>query len=373
MYRIVILSIVFWRKKLSELPNFDVSEFANFNVSCNKKQKSECAIKISDVYCDGFSDEGKIGAFSHFHSDHISSLTKCIGRYDTIITHSITFQAIIAMKPGFRLREQWVPQDYDTKYSTKFADIRLLKANHIPGSSQIHVESDGVSYLYSGDFSYPGVQTRSADYLVLDATHGDPWYDGNTDRKSVLNRMFEDVKDQLESNRSVIINCAAGTLQEIIRHFEIGYDGSKLSHDIPFVCNEIQKNILHSIYNDEKKEFREIINFDDREFWALNRSNKKHVIFAISPPTDSELQNHYKIIVDRFRYTKGDAAILPFDGGCRYNLSSHASIEDIYKYVDDVKPKTVITDYSRSHYAKALSKLISQKFPDIKTYFRPPE
>ena len=359
---------------MSELPNVDVSEFANIDVSCNKKQKSECAIKVSDVYCDGYSDNGNIGAFSHFHSDHISSLTKCIGQYDIIITHPITFQAIISMKPGFKLREQWVPQDYDTKYTTNSgAEIRLLKANHIPGSSQIHVESNGESYLYSGDFSYPGVQTRTADYLVLDANHGDPWSDSNTDRKSVLNRMFEDVKDQLESNRSVIINCAAGTLQEIIRHFEIVYDGHKLSYDIPFVCDKIQKNILHSIYDDEKKEFREIVHFDELEFWTLVRSNRKHVIFVINPPTDSELQNHYKIFVDRYRYTKENATILPFDGGCRYNLSSHASIDDIYKYVDDVKPKMVITDYSRSGYAKILSKLISQKFPKIKTHFRPPE
>jgi len=358
---------------LTELPHVDVSEFTNCDVSCNDKQKSECAIKLADVYCDGFSNYGSIGVFSHFHSDHISSLTKCIGRYDTLITHNITFQAIIAMSPGFKLREQWIPQDYDTKYTTQSVDIRLLKANHIPGSSQIHVESNGVSYLYSGDFSYPGVQTRTADYLVLDANHGDPWYDGKTDRKSVLNRMFEDVKDQLESNRSVIINCAAGMLQEIIRHFEIGYGGSKLSYDISFVCDEIQKKILHSIYADEKKEFREIINFDDHEFWTLVRSNRKHIIFAITPPTDSELQNHYRIIVDRYRYTKEDATILPFDGGCKYNLASHASIDDIYKYVDDVKPKTVITDSSRSGYAKILSKLISQKFPHITTYCRPYE
>ena len=371
MFHTVILSMVFWRKKLSELPNVSVSEFSNMDVICNKKQKTECAIKLSNVYCDGFSEDGCIGAFSHFHSDHISSLTKCIGQYDVLITHPITFQAIVSMNPGFRLREQWVPQDYDTKYSTKSLTLRLLKANHIPGSSQIHVESNGVSYLYSGDFSYPEVQIRNADCLVLDANHGDPWFDSNTDRKSVLNRMFEDVKEQLESNRSVIITCAAGTLQEIIRHFEIIYDGSKLSHDIPFVCDTTQKNILHNIYPEEKNDFRSITDIDDREFWKLVRSNSRHVIFTISPLMDSELQNHHKIIVDRWRFKKEHATVIPFAGGCRYNLSSHASIEDIYKYVDEIKPKTIITDFSRSDYAKILSKLISQKFPNIKTYVRP--
>lgn len=343
------------------------------DVECNEGQNKNCPIQLGQVTCDGFKECKSIGVFSHFHEDHIHAITDCIGSYDTLITHPITFEAIIAMDPGIALREQWVTQNYDTVYKTPSADIRLLKANHIPGSAQVHVETNGLSLLYSGDFNYPEMQIKKADYLVLDATHGDPWYDGKTDRKSVKNRMFEDVKEKIGSNKPVIIQTYAGTLQELIRHFEIGYDGDKLSHDIPFVTETNQKEILLKIYKDEKNEFREIIDYNSRDFWKLVRNNKRCVIFLTSEIIDSSLQSYYKIIVDKYRFVKEKAAIIPFDGGCRYNLASHASIDNILSYVKEVKPKQVVTDYSRSGYAPILAKLINQKFPEIETYPRPPK
>ena len=114
--------------------------------------------------------------FSHFHQDHIRAIEDCIGKYDKIIVHPITFAAITALKPGLEFREQWLTQSYDndgkgTSYPTKAGTIRLLDANHIPGSAQVHVETENYSLLYSGDFNFPEMQIRKADYLVLDATH----------------------------------------------------------------------------------------------------------------------------------------------------------------------------------------------------------
>lgn len=340
------------------------------DVKCNEGQHKNCPIQLGQVYCDGFKEDKKIGVFSHFHEDHIQAITDCIGSYDILITHPITFEAITALKPGLGYREQWITQDYDTKYLTPAGAIRLLKANHIPGSAQVHVETDGSALLYSGDFNYPEMQIRKADYLVIDATHGDPWFDGKTDRKSVKNRMFEDVKEKINNNKPVIIQSSSGTLQEIIRHFEIGYEESKLSHDIPFVTDSKQKAVLLKIYKHEKNEFRDIIDYDSREFWKLVRNNKRCVIFLSSDIIDDSLQTFYKIIVDKYRFVKEQTPIIPFIGGCRYNLASHASIDNILSYVDEVKPKLVVTDYSRSGYAPMLAKLIYQKH-GIETYPRP--
>lgn len=348
-----------------------MDNFELVDVICNNNVRKNCPIKLSSVYCDGFKEGSKIGVFSHFHHDHISSITECIGEYDVIITHAITFEAITAIRPGFKLREQWVTLD-GNKYKTNFGTISLLKANHIPGSSQVYVETNGNSLLYSGDFNYPDIQIQNADYLVLDATHGDPSYDGKTDRKSVMNRMFEDVKDKIFSQKPVIIYCASGTLQELIRHFEVDYAGSKLSHDVAFVADKREKNILLKIFKHNKNEFRDIIDYDSYDYWELINSNKKCVIFLTNDViVDSSLANYYKIYVDRFKFTENKSAIIPFNGGCRYNLSSHASIENILNYVHDVNPKVVVTDYSRSGYAPGLAKLIQLKYPEIKAYPRP--
>ncbi len=295
----------------------------------------------------------------------------CISTYDTLITHKLTFEGINALQPGMRLREQWVTLDYDTAYVFAEGTIRLLKANHIPGSSQVYVESNGKSLLYSGDFSYPDVQIRQADYLVIDSTHGDPWMDSNTDRKSVQNRMFEYIKENIELYKQIVIQVPTGTLQEIVKHLEIGY-GRKMPDDIYFVMDKKQENILHSIYESVKKEFRKIVEYQSSEFWNNVRNNKKCLIFTTQLNIlDEELREFHKIIIDRYRLTKEQPTIIPINHGCRFNLAAHASINGIYEYIASVNPKYVITDNSRSGYAKQLAKLIEQKFPHIKTDYKP--
>ena len=323
------------------------------------------------MFCDGYNKYGLIGAFSHFHEDHIGSVIDCIGAYDILITHPITFQGIVALKPGIKHRVQWIPQDFGTKYFTETGHIELLKANHIPGSSQIYVESGDKSLLYSGDFNFPDVQVKQSDYLVLDANHGDPWHDGNTDRRSVKNRMFEDLQERTKSGKPMVIQTNSGTMQELIHHFEIEY-GTKLDDDISFVMDKKQEDVLKNIYADEKKEFRPAIHYDSDEYWRLIRTNQKCIIFMTKSILDEELQSFYKIIIDKFRFSKGQPTIMPFEVGCRYNLSSHASIQDIYSYIESVNPRYVVTDNSRSNYAPKLAKMIEQKFSNIKAIHRPP-
>jgi len=353
-------------------------------VHCNDGQKTNCPIKLGQIYCDGFKGpndpkaqqdpneySGLIGVFSHFHEDHIGAVRQCLGSYDKLIVHPITLNAISALIPGCQHYEQWEPQNYGTVFTSKVGNVQLLDSNHIPGSSQVHVETNDNTLLYSGDFNYPEIQIRHATHLVLDATHGDPWHDGKTDRLSVKNRMFEDVKEKIESNKPVIIRSSAGTLQELIKHFEINPSDGHLSHDIPFVTTKKQKSVLLKIYKDVKDDFRDIVEYDSPEFWKLNRNNKRCVIFLTNEIIDESLQNYYNIIVDKYKFTVDNPAIIPFNGGCRYNLASHASIQNILDYVGDVNPKEVITDHSRSGYAPMLAKLIKQKYPKINAHPSP--
>lgn len=340
------------------------------DVKCSGGTKSNCVVKLGAVFCDGYWEQQRIGAFSHFHADHIRSIENCIAEYDHMITHPITFHGLCALKPGLRFREQWVPQDYDTAFKFLGGSVRLLKANHIPGSSQIHVEYDDQTLLYSGDFSYPDVQTRHADYLVIDATHGDPWHDGKTDRRSVKNRMFEHVKDMLETKSRIVVRTSAGTLQELIRHFEIGC-GNRLADDVVFAMDHRQEKILHNIYQEESSEFRPIVQYGTPDFGGVVRANKKCIIFSTHAILNDDLSKLHRIAVDAYRFEKGVSPIIPFDGGCRFNLAAHASIDDIYKYIEAVNPKYVVTDASRSTYARQLAKLIEQKFPRINAESRP--
>jgi len=344
------------------------------DVCCRMNTSKPCAIKLGEVFCDGYLEEQKIGAISHFHADHIGYVEDCLRHFDIIITHPTTLRALGGMDSGWPHCEQWVTQNYGEKFPTNSSIIRLLKANHIPGSAQIHVETNGESLLYSGDFNYPYCQIREADYLVLDATHGDPSVDGITDRKSVLSRMYEDVKEKVDAGKTVVIYTDAGTLQEIIRHFEIVYDGdeSKLSHDIPFVAKKEQIKILNEIYKEEKDEFRPIIKYDSHEFWKILRDNKPCVIFLVDRIMIEDLANFYRIFTGRYQYRQELPPIIHHDdtNSCHYNLASHASIDNVLKYVEDVKAKVVVIDGSRSDQAKSLARQIQLKYDHVSVFTR---
>lgn len=333
--------------------------------------KTNCTIMLGRVSCDGYKRDTLIGAFSHFHSDHIRKIQTCISDYDVLIAHPITFEAIDALYPGMKYREQWVPQNYDTEYRFPGGTVRLLKANHIPGSAQVYVESDGTTMLYSGDFKYPDMQIRHADYLVIDSTHGNPWFDGQTDRKSVKNRLFEHIEENIEHNPHIVITVSSGTLQEIIRHFEVGY-GRKMRSDIEFIMDDKQYRVLCNLYRAEKSEFRATMQYDSPEFWRLVHNNKKCLIFTHpSNILDEELQNVHHIMVDTYKFDKDEPPIHKVSNMWRFNLGAHASITEIYQYVEAVKPKYVITDNSRGKCGRILSKLIMQRFPNIRAEYRP--
>lgn len=334
-------------------------------IICNRNEKKDCTIRLGKVFCDGYNDTGLIGCFTHFHEDHIGAVADCIGKYDTIITHPLTLEALTALDSGLRYREQWVTQDYGIDFVSKVGKIRLLKANHIPGSAQIHVEKEDATMLYSGDFNYPEVQILKADYLVLDASHGALDYNYTTDRKSIKDRMYEELKEKLDSDEPVVIIAHSGTLQEIIKHFEIGYVGSKITHDIPFVTTVPQKKILEKLYKNEIKEFRDILTTEDRDYLKLLQKQKKCVIFLT--PNDSReypINNYHTFRIDHYRFNEKTGPIIVGDRLIRFNLSAHASIKDIIAYVEDVNPKEIILDNSRSLYAPSLAKIIKMKFGD---------
>lgn len=345
---------------LSEIP---------INVICTQNRKKYCTIMLDSLTCDGYHDGIRIGAFSHFHDDHIGAVTDCIREYDVLLTHNVTLDAIAAINPGIENRTEWIPQQYGTVYKADEAKIQLLKANHIPGSAQIHVETDQKSMLYSGDFSYPDVQIRNADYLVLDATHGDPNYDAKSDRKFVMNRLFDDVREKTLGDKPTVIRTSGGTLQEIVRQFEMQEE--KISDDVSFIMSTKQKSILHNIYRQEIEIFRNIVDYESEEYWRLLRGAKPFVVFSTSLVLDSDLKKFHQIIIDRYKFTDESGSIIPIQGGCRYNLATHAPIHDIYKYVEQVDPRHVITDYSRSKFAPQLAKMIRRKFPNITTSHRP--
>ena len=320
--------------------------------------KENSPIRLNDIVCDGYLEDKTIAVITHFHQDHIKDIEKMLTKYDKILMTSLTFRALTALKPALKLRQQFVQTDYSTKFKTMDSTISLFDSNHIPGSCSVLVEHDGKRILYSGDFNYPNIPTPKCDYLVLDATHGDPKYDYTTDRKNILQTMASTVYKKIQNKEQVVIVAERGTLQEIIQYFETIAE-NKIPYDVCFISNPEEIRILKALYEEEwNNNIRNILERTSIKANTVIRENKPCVYFTSNTYLDVDLKKSFRVIINRYPYNKENPGILETGTGIRCNLSTHASYEDILKFVQDVEPSFVLTDASRSKCAEILAERI---------------
>ncbi len=317
-------------------------------------------IQLDGIVCDGYLEDKTIAVITHFHQDHIKDIEKMLTKYDKILMTSITFQALIALKPALKLRQQFAPTNYGTVFRTKDSKISLFNSNHIPGSCSVLVEHDGKRMLYSGDFNYPNIHTPKCDYLVLDATHGDPKYDYKIDRQNILERMARIVYEKIQNKEQIIITSSRGTLQEIIQYFET-ISKNKIPYDVYFISNLKEIRILQALYPEEfYNNIRNILERTSVEANEIIRKNKPCIYFTSNTYSDEDLKKSFHVIINGYTFRKENPGILTISNGIRCNLSTHANYQDILKFVREVNPHFVLTDASRSKCAEILAERIKE-------------
>ena len=317
-------------------------------------------IRLDGIVCDGYLEGKTVAVITHFHHDHIKDIEKMLTKYDKILVTPITFQALIALNSSLEFRQQFVPTNYGTKFTTNDSEISLFNSNHIPGSCSVLVEHDGQRMLYSGDFNYPNLHIPKCDYLILDATHGDPKYDYEIDRKNILQKMATKVYEKIQNKKQVVITADRGTLQEIIQYFETIAE-NKIPHDVCFISDPKEIRVLKALYEEEcRNSIREILERDSSKANKMIRENKPCIYFTSNTYPDKDLEQSFHVIINRYPYSKGDLGIIHTSNGIRCNLSTHANYEDILKFIKDVKPRFVLTDASRSKCAGILAERIKE-------------
>jgi putative mRNA 3-end processing factor len=130
-----------------------------------------------------------------------------------------------------------VPVNYRSTFKVEDADLTLVNAGHIPGSTQIIVESGGKRVLYTGDFNLipthlvPGADHayNDLDAIVIESTYA-----------------TEDHPDRTESERAFVLACKdvvekGGTV--LVPAFGVGR-----SQEI--ICMLADHNFTHPIFVD---------------------------------------------------------------------------------------------------------------------------
>jgi len=128
-------------------------------------------------------------------------------------------------------RRSCVHVNYGEKRTIGDVSFQLLDAGHIPGSTQVLVETDGKRLLYTGDYNTIDTHLlRGAnrnfgqlDAIIIESTYAD---EDHTDRKTLEKRFVERVTEVVENGGTALVPAfSVGRSQEIAcilaaHHFE---------------------------------------------------------------------------------------------------------------------------------------------------------
>lgn len=330
--------------------------------------KDQAILLGNSIVCDGYVSGKTTAIFTHFHDDHTWNFGSALRNCHNILLTEPTYRALKALQK-FPERPAIQKLSYNLPFTTNTGEIiELINANHVSGSSQVFVtmEDTGEKILYSGDFSFPEIPTPKADVLVLDGTHGIPLYDFDTDKESIMRRIFDEVCKQIENNRPVEILANRGTMQDIMAQLEKTENGEFIAEDIPFLAEPKDVDLTNAIKYTYDEKIREIeVSTNSRLNELYNDEKKPYIRFA-RPGQGSMQQERAQIIqadVNPNYKTNG-----PFwsdkNGKIYACLAAHTDYGNILKYVKTIDPKLVIVDGTRanSEDSKSLANAISKEF-----------
>lgn len=280
---------------------------------------------------------------THFHSDHLYDLDKSVKECSSLIATPITLDAINVL--GYSVpKHKRIDLEYGITLNIEGEKIRLEKAEHIMGASQVIVSTDGEEVAYTGDFRNPGKGTPilNPDVLIIDATYGHPTHKRPFKEESDM--LFSDyIKDAILYG-PVRIYAYYGKIQEvmrILRQFDV---------KIPFIVagkvSELTKVALKhgikidDVFDEKSEEGREIIK--DRMYISFHHATefKRRDKYATNFLLDGWQINEFIKRIDQKSYVIG--------------FSSHADFEDTIYYIENTSADIIVVDASRSKYAKDL-------------------
>jgi len=293
----------------------------------------------SHVVCDGFIKKKPITFFTHIHSDHIFALPRALKSYETEILVSIPTRALLVAIEGRHLlrRSNFTALNWGTPHKIQEDTITLHKSEHILGSSQILVEKEEEHRIvYTGDFNND-TQPLYADILVIDATYGT--LRRNYEMADLVDEVLYLIRREINIGRPAYFFTWRGRLQRMMGVFR------REGIDAPFISTpeEIE---LAKVYGKYEEKIENLISEDTMEAWEIMKAEDPYIAFYNTNARPRIAEKYLKIVA-----TANDAPFpiyMPRKNYYRVAISDHADFLGIKKYIDESKPKLVVTDASRS-------------------------
>ncbi len=310
--------------------------------------RSDKSIKLHKLLaCDGGTlEEEKIHVVSHAHLDHFDP-SKVLDTYKnegTVIMSELTRKLLsyqnLTLDPNFGGLKTL---NMNEKYHFEDLTLRLLDNNHILGSCQVEVYTEsGISTGYSGDFNSEVVEFIDVDYLIIDATYsGKISQNREWSYKEAYNKLINLVIEKLNDG-PVNLVADSGLLQEIVSK-------AKINEKEEYIIGKKEMSHFSKVYDEMGYEQPEVVDKLSYEGQELLRKDSylwigNHLSdWPMSEPRGTT------IIVKNFSPRNLDSIQTLKDNRYRVSLTSHAIEEEIFRYIENVNPKIVITDSSRNN------------------------
>lgn len=291
-----------------------------------------------------------IRVVTHIHSDHILGLGVSKRRSRLIVATPATMDMLEALGhriPGPKRR----PVGYGEALEFEGEKVVLHRARHVFGAAQVLVElEDGFRIAYTGDFKFPGTPVlRDLDVLVLESTYGRP--DWVRPFKDYVEMLFTDLVLESLSRGPVHVYAYHGKLQEAMEILRSN------GVDAPFIApSRVYR--LTRVAEKHGLDVGEVLEEGTREAEEVKRS-AWYVYFAHMTTYRRRPPNVTNIILSGWEFRE---PLRRINGSTwMVALSDHADFEDLLRYVEESRPRLVLTDAFRDGAAEILAREIERR------------
>ncbi len=294
---------------------------------------------------------------THAHLDHVIGLRDSLKSSGAIVFTPATYELIMEIYElngtlKALLSKKAIALSYGKCLEVNGEVLRLLKANHIVGASQVLVESNGLRIGYTGDFKLHGTEVmKDLDVLIIEATYGSRSF--KRPFKDSINEFFVDlVKDGLALGAPIYVYGYYGKLQEAM--YILRSSGVTAPFIMPRrlyrVTSVAEKYCgpIGNYYDEASTELRKLLrNYGGCiVFYHMNKAGRR-----ISPEGLHIILTGWEFHEPIRRRGHNTWVVA---------LSDHADYEELLEYVKRSSPGLVVVDAYRSDYAEEFARDVEE-------------